>query len=232
MRKLLVLSLICSLFFGAPTAHSANPKIGGTCSKINQFHEAKSTLLVCVSNSGKRIWRKATTVERSLYLKEKDRLAKLAAQKIIDYAKSEAARIIREAKAAAEAAMLPTVSGVAGVAPTISAPIGIAPTKLIARDVITGTGTAILSTSTLTAHYVLMTWSNGALIESSWSGGVPAQFPLSAVITGWQEGMLGAKVGGRRLLVIPPDKAYGANGSSVIGPNETLIFVVDVIAVS
>ena len=130
------------------------------------------------------------------------------------------------------AAGLPAVTGNAGEAPTITPPTGAAPTTLQTQDIIVGTGTEVLPTSTLTVHYTLMTWSNGSLIESSWSGGQPATFPLSGVIAGWQEGLPGAKVGGRRLLVIPADKGYGPNGSGPIGPNETLIFVVDIIAVS
>ena len=78
----------------------------------------------------------------------------------------------------------------------------------------------------------MMTWSNGSIVESSWNGGQPATFPLAGVIAGWQQGLPGAKVGGRRLLVIPADLGYGPNGSGPIGPNETLIFVVDIIAVS
>jgi peptidylprolyl isomerase len=130
------------------------------------------------------------------------------------------------------AAGLPAVTGNAGEAPTITPPTGAAPATLQTQDIIVGTGTEVLPTSTLTVHYTLMTWSNGALVESSWSGGQPATFPLSGVIAGWQEGLPGAKVGGRRLLVIPADKGYGPNGSGPIGPNETLIFVVDIIAVS
>ena len=130
------------------------------------------------------------------------------------------------------AAGLPAVTGNAGEAPTITPPTGAAPTTLQTQDIIVGTGTEILPTSTLTVHYTLMTWSNGSLVESSWNGGQPATFPLSGVIAGWQEGLPGAKVGGRRLLVIPADKGYGPNGSGPIGPNETLIFVVDIIGVS
>jgi peptidylprolyl isomerase len=130
------------------------------------------------------------------------------------------------------AAGFPAVTGNAGEAPTITPPTGAAPATLQTKDIIVGTGTEVLPTSTLTVHYTLMTWSNGKLIESSWSGGQPATFPLSGVIAGWQEGLPGAKVGGRRLLVIPADKGYGPNGSGPIGPNETLIFVVDIIAVS
>ena len=127
---------------------------------------------------------------------------------------------------------LPAVTANAGEAPTITAPTGAAPTTLQTQDIIVGSGTEVQASSTLTVHYTLMTWSNGALIESSWSGGQPATFPLSGVIAGWQQGLPGAKVGGRRLLVIPADLGYGPNGSGPIGPNETLIFVVDIIAVS
>ena len=130
------------------------------------------------------------------------------------------------------AAGLPAVTGNAGEAPTITPPTGAAPTTLQTQDIIVGTGTEILPTSTLTVHYTLMTWSNGSIVESSWSGGQPATFPLSGVIAGWQQGLPGAKVGGRRLLVIPADLGYGPNGSGPIGPNETLIFVVDIIGVS
>jgi peptidylprolyl isomerase len=130
------------------------------------------------------------------------------------------------------AAGLPAVTANAGEAPTITPPTGTPPATLQTQDIIVGSGTEVLPTSTLTVHYTLMTWSNGSLVESSWNGGQPATFPLSGVIAGWQEGLPGAKVGGRRLLVIPADKGYGPNGSGPIGPNETLIFVVDIIAVS
>ena len=130
------------------------------------------------------------------------------------------------------AAGLPAVTGTAGQAPTIAAPTGVAPTTLQKKDIIVGTGAQVLATSTLTVHYTLMTWSKGAIVESSWSSGQPATFPLANVIAGWQQGLPGAKVGGRRLLVIPADLGYGPNGSGPIGPNETLIFVVDIIAVS
>ena len=127
---------------------------------------------------------------------------------------------------------LPTVTAKAGEAPTISAPTGTPPATLQTSDIIVGTGTEVVATSTLTVHYTLMSWSNGAIVESSWTSGQPATFPLSGVIAGWQQGLPGAKVGGRRLLVIPADLGYGPNGSGPIGPNETLIFVVDIIGVS
>jgi peptidylprolyl isomerase len=129
------------------------------------------------------------------------------------------------------AGSLPTVSANAGEVPTVSAPTGAAPAELTTKDIIVGTGAEVLPTSTLTVHYYLMTWSNGKVIESSWVG-QPATFPLAQVVEGWQKGLPGAKVGGRRLLVLPPAMGYGAAGAGPIGPNETLIFVVDIIGVS
>lgn len=126
---------------------------------------------------------------------------------------------------------LPAVTAVAGEAPTISAPSGTPPSELTTSDVIVGTGAEVLPTSTLTVHYTLMAWSTGKIIESSW-GGQPAVFPLAQVVQGWQQGLPGAKVGGRRLLVLPPELGYGAAGSGPIGPNETLIFAVDILGVS
>jgi peptidylprolyl isomerase len=129
------------------------------------------------------------------------------------------------------AAGLPAVTGNIGEMPTISAPTGDAPTTLEKQDLIVGTGTEIQPTSTLTVHYTLMAWSSGEILESSITSGQPATFPLSGVIAGWQEGLPGAKVGGRRLLVIPPSLGYGPSAGHPL-EKETLIFVVDIIAVS
>jgi peptidylprolyl isomerase len=126
----------------------------------------------------------------------------------------------------------PTVSGAAGSKPVIGAPEGAAPTTLVTNDIILGTGKEAVASSTLTVHYTLMAWSTGQVVESSWDGGSPATFPLSGVIAGWQQGIPGMKEGGRRLLVIPAELGYGAAGGGPLGPNETLIFVVDVISVS
>ncbi|CAB5239655.1 unannotated protein [freshwater metagenome] len=134
--------------------------------------------------------------------------------------------------AAASGTVLPTVTNIAGEAPTITAPQGAAPTELVSTDIIVGTGAEVLATSTLTVHYTLMAWSTGKVVESSWTGKSPATFGLSQVILGWQQGIPGMKVGGRRLLVIPPALGYGAAGGGPIGPNETLIFAVDVLGVS
>ena len=123
------------------------------------------------------------------------------------------------------------VTANAGEAPTSTAPSGDAPTDLVSEDVIVGNGTEIVATSTLTVHYTLMKWSDGSILESSWSSGTPATFPLSGVIQGWQQGLLGAKVGGRRLLVIPPALGYGPMAGHPL-EKDTLIFAVDIIAVS
>ena len=127
---------------------------------------------------------------------------------------------------------LPTVTANMGEAPTIGAPSGTPPTTLESKDIVVGTGAEVAATSTITFHYTLMTWSNGALIESSWNSGAPATYPLSQLIVGWQQGIPGMKVGGRRLLVVPPDLGYGAQGSGPVGPNETLVFVMDIVSVS
>ena len=129
------------------------------------------------------------------------------------------------------ATVLPVVSAVPGEVPTISKPEGSPPTELATKDIIAGTGKEVLPTSTLTVHYTLMAWSTGKIIESSWSG-EPATFPLAGVVEGWQKGLPGAKEGGRRLLILPPSMGYGAAGSGPIGPNETLIFAVDIIGVA
>jgi peptidylprolyl isomerase len=126
---------------------------------------------------------------------------------------------------------LPTVTANAGEVPQVGAPTGTPPSQLTTKEIIVGTGAEVLPTSTLTVHYYLMAWSTGKVIESSWAG-QPATFPLAQVVEGWQKGLPGAKVGGRRLLVLPPEMGYGAAGSGPIGPNETLIFVVDILGVS
>ena len=135
-----------------------------------------------------------------------------------------------ESSSYAASTVLPSVTAHAGVAPVISKPKGTAPAKLISKDIIVGKGKKALLSSTVTAHYVLMSWKTGKVLQSSWSSG-PFTAPLSGVIVGWQHGIPGMKVGGRRLLVIPPALAYGAAGGGPVGPNETLIFVVDLLAV-
>ena len=128
---------------------------------------------------------------------------------------------------------LPEIGGSKGSKPTITAPKGVAPKTLEKKDIFVGTGKEAVATSTLEVHYTLMAWSTGTLVESSWDSGQSATFPLGGVIAGWQEGIPGMKEGGRRLLIVPSELGYGAIGNGpAIGPNETLIFVVDLIKVS
>lgn len=114
--------------------------------------------------------------------------------------------------------------------PKISKPSGQPPTKLTVVDVVPGKGTGAQNGDTLTVDYAGDSWSTGKEFDASWKRGQP--FPLTlgqgSVIQGWDQGLVGMKPGGRRLLVIPPDLGYGSRGSgTAIKPNETLIFVVD-----
>ena len=136
-----------------------------------------------------------------------------------------------ELTATSDANAFPAVTGASGAEPTISAPTGTPPTTLMTRDLVTGSGAAATSTSTVTVNYVGISWSDGAIFDSSWKRGTPAEFGLSQVIPGWSQGLTGAQVGTRREIIIPPDLGYGANGQGSIKPNETLVFVVDILGV-
>jgi peptidylprolyl isomerase len=108
------------------------------------------------------------------------------------------------------------------------------PTELVVEDIAVGDGTQAVAGSTVVAHYVGVAHSTGEEFDASWNRGAPLDFPLGAgmVIAGWDEGIAGMRVGGRRRLVIPPHLAYGDRGAgSAIGPGETLIFVVDLVDV-
>jgi len=127
-----------------------------------------------------------------------------------------------------------TVSGDAGAKPTVTVSAATAAvTKLVTSDVTVGTGAEATPGSTVTAQYVGIGAISGKQFDSSWDRGQPAQFPLANVIKGWQDGIPGMKVGGRRILVIPGDQAYGANPppGSGIAANEPLVFVVDLVSV-
>lgn len=127
--------------------------------------------------------------------------------------------------------VMPVVSGALGQTPVISKPEGPAPTSLQMSDLVLGSGAQVASTSTVTVQYLGLSWSDGKVFDSSWQRGQSASFGLDQVIAGWQQGLLGMKVGGRRLIVVPPDLGYGAAGTGAIKPNETLVFVVDLLAV-
>jgi peptidylprolyl isomerase len=122
------------------------------------------------------------------------------------------------------------VTGKLGEKPTIKAPGGDPPTKLVIKDLKKGTGTEAKSGMTVSVQYVGALYKDGTVFDNSWDRGEAFTFPLGAgqVIPGWDQGVEGMKEGGRRLLTIPPELAYGEAGAGgAIGPNETLIFVVD-----
>lgn len=105
--------------------------------------------------------------------------------------------------------------------------------ELFLSDLTVGDGAVATSGAEVTVHYVGVGLNSGEEFDSSWDRGEPITFSLNGVISGWSEGVPGMKVGGRRLLVIPGDMAYGAGGipQAGIGPDETLIFVVDLLAI-
>ena len=125
-----------------------------------------------------------------------------------------------------------TVTGAAGAKPTVAVtPETAKVTALTYSDLIPGTGAEVAPGATVTAHYVGVGAASGKEFDSSWDRGEPSQFPLSNVIQGWQDGLPGMKIGGRRLLVIPGELAYGANPPSAeIGADEALVFVVDMVS--
>ena len=127
----------------------------------------------------------------------------------------------------------PETSGASKEKPKIAKPKGEPPEKLVVKDLVKGKGATAKAGSQLTVNYVGVSHSNGKEFDSSFDSGQPFDFELGAsmVIPGWDEGLEGMKVGGRRMLTIPPGKAYGAQGSPpAIGPNETLVFVIDLLA--
>jgi len=124
------------------------------------------------------------------------------------------------------------VSGEISAQPTVVITPGDPVTKLEVTDVIVGTGDPVPAGATVTAQYVGYGAASGQMFDASWLRGEPASFPLANVILGWQEGLVGMQVGGRRLLVIPAELGYGNNPpqGSGIEPGETLIFVVDLVS--
>ncbi|PPJ24808.1 FKBP-type peptidyl-prolyl cis-trans isomerase [Nocardia nova] len=151
-----------------------------------------------------------------------------------------------QAAAASSAAAAPTashgrectaddigVTGGFGQAPTITIPDNCDPPKqLVTKDLVEGTGPAAASGRPVEMNYSLVTWSDKKKLDSSFDRG--QTFPLTLgtgeVIPGWDQGLIGIKQGGRRLLIIPPDLGYGQGGQGV-KPNETLVFVTDAVKV-
>lgn len=125
-------------------------------------------------------------------------------------------------------------SGGGKTKPEVTVPSGPPPKKLEIKELEKGTGATAKAGDNVTVQYVGVGYDSEEEFDSSWSRNEPFPFALGAgqVIPGWDQGVEGMKVGGRRELVIPPNLAYGSAGSPpVIGPNETLIFVIDLLAV-
>ena len=119
--------------------------------------------------------------------------------------------------------------------PEIDFPGDEAPGDLVIEDLKDGDGAEAGAGDTVKAHYVGVAHSTGEEFDASWNRGAPLEFRLGVgqVIRGWDEGIVGMRVGGRRRLTIPADMAYGDRGAgSVIKPGETLIFVVDLVDVA
>lgn len=140
-----------------------------------------------------------------------------------------------DAPAEAPSDETPTEVPASRKAPTVEVPEGNPPSELKIEDEIVGGGAEAKAGDTLKVHYVGVSWSTGEQFDASWERGEPLEFQVGSgmVIEGWDKGLQGMKVGGRRRITIPPEMGYGSQGAGgVIGPNETLIFVCDLVAVN
>ena len=118
--------------------------------------------------------------------------------------------------------------------PVVVIPQTPAPATLVTEDISVGDGVEAISGKNVSVHYVGVAWSTGKQFDASWDRNEPFDFGLGAgqVISGWDKGVAGMKVGGRRKLTIPPDMGYGSQGAGgVIKGGETLVFVVDLLNV-
>ena len=126
--------------------------------------------------------------------------------------------------------ILPTPTKDLSKKPRIPHQPGDAPSQLVSQDIVKGTGATAEAGDTVTVQYVGVRFRDGQQFDASWDRGQPLVFPLGTgqVIQGWDQGLVGMKVGGRRQITIPPHKGYGAAGAGgVIKGGETLVFVVD-----
>jgi peptidylprolyl isomerase len=131
------------------------------------------------------------------------------------------------------AAVKTPTSGPLSKEPHVTPPSGPAPTKLVTKEIITGTGTEAKSGDAVTVNYVGVLYHSGKVFDASWKRNETFPFTLGKgqVIPGWEQGVVGMKVGGRRELIIPAALAYGAKGSPpTIPANEPLVFVVDLLS--
>jgi len=108
---------------------------------------------------------------------------------------------------------------------------GPAPDTLVITDLVVGDGAEALPGGNVTVHYVGVDFETGEQFDASWDRGESISFPLNGLIAGWQEGIPGMRVGGRRQLVIPPAMAYGESGSHRLA-GRTLVFIIDLLGVN
>jgi len=116
--------------------------------------------------------------------------------------------------------------------PEFDFPEGPAPSTLVIEDLQVGDGVEAGPGQKVTVHYAGVEYETGEQFDSSWDRGESIEFPLRGLIAGWQEGIPGMKVGGRRKLTIPPEMAYGAADSGHRLSGKTLVFIIDLLAVS
>ena len=140
---------------------------------------------------------------------------------------------------AATAATSPSVPAAIANEPTVSVPGGTPPTQLVVKDLVAGTGAAAKTGDNVLVQYVGVNFADGKVFDASWTDGpnhTPQPFPFQLgagqVIQGWDQGVVGMHVGGRRELIIPPSLGYGNNANGPIVPNETLVFVVDLLSIT
>jgi peptidylprolyl isomerase len=118
--------------------------------------------------------------------------------------------------------------------PDVTIPDAAPPADLVIEDIVVGDGDEAAAGHEVEVHYVGVSWSDGRQFDASWDRNDTFSFNLGGgqVIQGWDQGVQGMRVGGRRRLTLPPDLAYGSRGAGgVIGPNETLVFVVDLVGI-
>jgi peptidylprolyl isomerase len=130
---------------------------------------------------------------------------------------------------------VPAVGGASDLShePTVSAGSPPAPTALTGKDLVVGTGASAAIGDTVVVQYVGAFFTTGKVFDASWTDSGPATFPLSGVVPGFRDAIVGMKVGGRREIVIPPAEGYGAAGQPPTIPgNSTLVFVIDLLKVS
>lgn len=115
--------------------------------------------------------------------------------------------------------------------PEVPFPEGPAPTELVIEDIVVGEGVEAVASSTVDVHYLGVDYDSGEEFDSSWSRGESIKFPLRNLIPGWQQGIPGMKVGGRRKLIVPPRLAYGVAPGHPLAKS-TLVFIIDLVDVA